>query len=224
MFNLNVSILNIKKYLSYLYPIRIKKITTDYHTLELTWHNGKLMLDSAFANYSFGNLHKVFQLAFEQSNLNVPSTGHVLLLGLGGGSVVEILEKEYGFNGVVTAIEIDKEVISLYNTVFSTNHTSLVNIIQEDAFNWVSKGDHEVRYDLIICDIFIDLEVPAFMKEISFYQKLKGMLKSGSSIYVNTIFRNGKKEIDTSLFYPTFKQIEKYEFFDLNAVFVLKTP
>ena len=165
--------MNIKKYLSYLYPIRIKKIKTAYHTLELTWNNGKLMLDSGEANYSYGNLHQVFQLAFEQSKLTIQPTGHVLLLGLGGGSVIEILEKEYAFKGNITAIEIDAEVISLYKEVFSVNHTSAVNTIKEDALDWVNNYKKGVQYDLIVCDLFIDLDVPVFIKDAAFYQKLK---------------------------------------------------
>jgi spermidine synthase len=218
-----LSILNFIKILSYLYPIRIKKIKSKYHTLELTWNNGKLMLDSAVANYSYGNLHQVFQLAFEQSKLTIKPTGHILLLGLGGGSVIEILEKEYAFKGNITAIEIDAEVISLYKEVFSASHTSTVNTIKEDALDWVNNYKKGVQYDLIVCDLFIDLDVPVFMKDAAFYQKLKMMLHAGGSIYVNTIHQKCKKAVKASLFYPTFKDIEKYEFFDLNEVFVLKT-
>lgn len=216
--------LNFKKYLSYLYPIRIKKIKSAYHTLELTWNNGRLMLDSNLANYSYGNLHRVFQMAFEQSKLTLESKSHVLLLGLGGGSIIEILEKEYNFKGIITAVEIDLEVIRLYKDNFSASHTSTVNIIEEDALDWVNGWTKSDKYDLIICDIFIDLEMPAFMQEATFYVKLKSMLNADGSIYVNTVQQELKIGVKASLFYPAFKDIEKYEFFDLNQVFVLKAP
>ncbi len=220
--NSTVYILNFNKYLSYFYPIRIKKIVSEYHTLELTWNNGKLLLDSAFANYSYGNLHKVFQMAFKQSKLVVSPTANVLLLGLGGGSIIEILEYEYSFKGQITAIEIDKTVISLYRDVFASQHNTQLNIVEQDALNWVNNPTELGKFDLIICDLFIDLEMPEFMYSSSFYQKIKNKLNEKGTVYVNTIHSSEQKKFSASFFYPTFKQIEKLSLFDLNEVYVLK--
>ena len=52
----------IKKILSYLVPIPIEIIPSNIsEQLELTWNNGKLVLDTKRTNYSYVNLQKVLR-------------------------------------------------------------------------------------------------------------------------------------------------------------------
>ena len=89
----------IKKFLSYLIPIPIEIIPSNVsEQLELTWNNGKLILDTKHTNYSYGNLQKVLRkglLKIGKENIN--QMQHILLLGVAGGSVVETLTREFKF-------------------------------------------------------------------------------------------------------------------------------
>ena len=57
----------IKQLLSYFLPIKIYETqSTVSSNLEVTWNNGKLVLDSKHTNYSYGSLEKVLRKGFQQ--------------------------------------------------------------------------------------------------------------------------------------------------------------
>jgi spermidine synthase len=52
----------IQKIVSYLYPIKVKEISSERSgSLEVTLVNGKLVIDSENANYSYGSLQQVLK-------------------------------------------------------------------------------------------------------------------------------------------------------------------
>jgi spermidine synthase len=162
----------IKKLLSFFTPIIEQKIPSQTNKqLEITWNNGRLVLDTENTNYSFGNLEKV------------------LRKGLGGGSIIHLLRKDIKFKGAITSIELDPAIIFVANEYFnlgalSENHT----IMQMDAFEYVLTT--EATFDLIVIDIFKDAEMPAFLFEKYFIDKLKSLLNLNGFIIFNTIILN----------------------------------
>ena len=57
----------LKKAFSYLWPLT-KKIKSDFSgDLEVTWLNGKKVLDTKNANYSYGALHQILDLALQKT-------------------------------------------------------------------------------------------------------------------------------------------------------------
>ena len=93
----------IKTILSYMYPTIIETregSVTPY--LEITKSNGKYVLNSHNANYSFGGLHILFDAFFKQINIKQYQIQSVLLLGMGAGSVVTLLKEKFlDFSDVV---------------------------------------------------------------------------------------------------------------------------
>jgi spermidine synthase len=69
----------VRKILSYIVPFTIRKIRSAFSgALELTIINGKKVLDSAHANYSFGTLQRV--LKFGLTKVNLSCIRNILLL------------------------------------------------------------------------------------------------------------------------------------------------
>ena len=97
----------LKKLFSYLIPITIfKQKSTLSNTLEVTWADGKLVLDSENTNYSYGNLQRILRkglikIGFEK----IKSMQSILVLGVAGGSVIRTLVDEINFEGKITGIE-----------------------------------------------------------------------------------------------------------------------
>ncbi|MCX7650720.1 MAG: hypothetical protein N2050_09235, partial [Flavobacteriales bacterium] len=83
--------------LSYLWPLSYRVPSPLSGTLELNLINGRLRLDSAEANYSYGALQRVLEEALHR--VWQPTWHKVLVLGLGGGCVVESLRRKFGFQG-----------------------------------------------------------------------------------------------------------------------------
>ncbi len=170
-----------KRLLSYLWPFT-KEVSTQINgTLELTWMNGKKVLDSQNANYSYGSLQKL--LSYGLSLIDISVNSEILLLGLGGGSIIAPLRNTFGHQGKITAVEIDEVVIEIAKNEFNITSNRNLEIICEDAFFYV---DHCVsQFEIIIIDIFIDNQVPKQFYENQFWKNLIPLLKPGGQIVFN---------------------------------------
>jgi len=125
--------------------------------LEITYVNGKKMLDSQNANYSYGSLQKVLNKGLASIDMSLVDS--TLILGLGGGSVVNSLRDKFNYHGAIQAVELDQKVIDIANVEFGHTVGDGLDIVHADAFDFLVDCDD--KYDLIVVDIFIDNEVPA---------------------------------------------------------------
>lgn len=180
--------MNFKKLLSYLWPQTIKVESDCNGILEVTYYNGKKMLDSKNANYSYGSLQKILEFGIDKVQLE--EVNSVLILGLGAGSVVTSLRNKFLYKGKITAVEFDKKVIDIAKTSFGLEENELLNIIYGDAFDFLKKNKN--TYDLIIVDLFVDQKVPK-----QFYsQEFCNYLYQSISIKGSLIFNIGIHQHD----------------------------
>ena len=155
----------IKRVLSFLLPIKIHQKKSVYSkNLEVTWNNGHLVLDSENTNYSFGSLQRVLKKGLKYIGYErIQNFNSILVLGVAGGSVIETLKKEVKFEGKITGVEIDADVIELATKYFGLGNYKNVSIVNDDAFEFVLKTKE--KYDLIVIDIFQDTTMPNFLFE-----------------------------------------------------------
>lgn len=159
-----------------------KKIQSKINgTLEITWMNGKKVLDSTQANYSYGSLQRI--LDYGLSKIYFDSKAKILVLGMGGGSVIQTLRNKYNHNGSITAIEIDPVIIELAKVEFDIIENKNLTIISDNALKFVSNTRD--TYDLIIIDLFIDLKVPADFYTISFWESVIQLIKPKGNVLFN---------------------------------------
>lgn len=168
------------KICSYIWPITTQRPTQYNGVVEVTWYKGKRMLDSHQTNYSFGNLHKVMKFALQQT---FSHQQNILLLGMGAGSVPHILSQSYDYNGRLTAVEIDPEIIQIARQDFNIDQYDFLNIVEGDAFDFVNNATQ--KYDLIIVDLFIDNVVPHRVYENAFLMQLQYILLPKGQIIIN---------------------------------------
>ena len=84
-----------KKILSYIWPVT-RKFPSEFNgTLEISYVNGKKVLDTKNANYSYGSLQKILEIGLTKVNLK--SVENLLLLGLGGGSIIQSLRETFEY-------------------------------------------------------------------------------------------------------------------------------
>lgn len=152
-----------KKILSYIWPIT-RKFPSEFNgTLEISYVNGKRVLDTKNANYSYGSLQKILEIGLTKVNLK--SVENLLLLGLGGGSIIQSLRETFEYQKNIIAVEIDPEIIKLAKDEFGISPSNTLQIVQADAFEYVKTSKN--KFQLIIIDLFIDTTVPSkfFKKE-----------------------------------------------------------
>lgn len=180
----------LKKILSYLLPINLYIVKSAVSTkLEVTWTNGELVLDSKNTNYSYGSLQRILKyglgfIGFEK----VKQMDHILVLGVAGGSVFKTLVNEIKFGGKMTGVDIDPTVIAIANEYFNLNKIPNLEIIIDDAFEFVLKTSE--KYDLIIIDVFQDTTMPNFLFESFFINRICFLLQSKGLILFNTMILN----------------------------------
>lgn len=181
-----------KKYLSYLFPVNIfVKKSAFSKTLEVTWNDGELVLDSANTNYSYGSLQRILRTGLKSIGRDrILNMENILILGVAGGSVIKILVNEIGFKGKITGVEIDKTVIDLANDYFYLNEIPNLEIVIDDASAFVQKTKD--NYDLIIIDIFQDTIMPDFLLSDDFIQNTASILNINGFILFNTMILDKK--------------------------------
>ncbi len=176
-----------KKLLSYLIPITIFKQSSNLSkSIEVTWNNGEMVLDSENTNYSYGSLQRILRKGLKHIGFNrVKKMQHILVLGVAGGSVIKTLVDEIDYKGKITGVEIDAEIIGIANAYFGLDKIQNVEIVIDDAFEFVLKTKE--KYDLIIIDIFQDITMPNFLFEHFFTDRLDFLLNSKGYVLFNTM-------------------------------------
>lgn len=185
----------IKKIFSYLFPIKIYEAKSSLNkSIEVTWTNGELVLDSENANYSYGSLQRILRLGLKNIGYEkIAPMKHILVLGVAGGSVIKTLVDEIKYKGKITGVEIDPEIIKIANTYFKLDEIENLEIVIDDAFEFVLKT--KTKYDLIIIDIFQDTTMPNFLFETFFINRVCSLLKSHGFILFNTMLLNESQNL-----------------------------
>ena len=184
--------------LSYIYPIT-KKVKSKYNgTLEITWHNGKKHLNSKNANYSYGSLQNI--LKFGLHKIDLKKCKSILILGLGGGSVIETLVNDFNYKNHITALEIDPVIIEIAKDEFNLSENKNLQIICDDALSFMKQNSK--LFDLIIIDLFIDIEVPEAFLNTSFWTDIiKSNSEKGSILFNASLHDKNDKKLPEIISY-----------------------
>lgn len=203
---------NLKRLLSYIYPIHIE--TRQSHVsgqLEVSFQNGKLVLDTALANYSYGNLHRVFQEVIKQFKFN-QARKNTLILGFGAGSIANILNQEKHLNLDIDGVELDHNVLDLYHNYFELSTTNRIELHNIDAIKYLEKCSKV--YDYIFIDVFKNLNVPEEILSLHFVKLLKKVSDSHTQIAMNSMLKDDHEFVVK--WFDSFGKSAKYKRYDLS--------
>lgn len=200
----------IKRLFSYLIPIKIYEVkSTLSKSIEVTWANGELVLDSLNTNYSYGSLQRILKVGLKNIGYNkITVMDSILVLGVAGGSVIKTLVDEVKFKGKITGVELDPEIIKVANTYFKLDQIKNLEIVIDDAFEFVIKTKD--KYDLIIIDIFQDTNMPNFLFETFFINRICYLLKSKGFVLFNTMILNETQNLRNKKYVADFN-VDKFK-------------
>lgn len=210
----------IKKLLSYFYPFKIKSIPSPLNGMfDVTWENGKKVLNTKDANYSYGSLHTIFQRALKEIKFGNKPLKNVLILGFGAGSIYKIIRKEYHLDVDIVGVEKDptyKEIIPL----FLENLTNC-NLVYGDAIDFMERN--EGKFDLILCDLFVNNEVLSQTMDYSFIRNIKKSLTVNGYYIHNTMMPSKTEERDYFMaLEQSFNEVDLKVYQYINSVFFCK--
>ncbi len=103
----------------------------------------------------------------------------VLLIGLGGGTIVRQLNMEFGDSVAIDAVEIDKDMADIAMR-FSTLHA---NVIIDDGAKYI-KGLNNL-YDIIILDAYENLSIPKQFMSPEFIEDAWHALRRNGILAIN---------------------------------------
>ncbi|MCS7084778.1 MAG: fused MFS/spermidine synthase [Bacteroidia bacterium] len=138
--------------------------------LRVTRRDGKYRLDTAKVNYSFGALHDVFVEAFESAGVDELRPQSALVLGMGAGSVVELLNRRYPPQRIV-AVELDPVVVELARRHFAIERHANLTIANECAARFLQSRAE--TFDLTVVDVFVENLVPEVCETDEFLADLR---------------------------------------------------
>jgi spermidine synthase len=160
--------------------------------------NGFIKIYRSGSHYSLriNGLHQSGQLAYRlwrTAFLRIKDckVKTVLVLGLGGGSVVDCLN-QFWPEATITGIELDPLMIKLGKQYLHLNQAKNLHIIITDAFWWIKKNSHQ--FDLIIMDLFHGRAIPPQAKTISFFRLIKNSLHPNGIFIFNHLTKFTKKQ------------------------------
>lgn len=171
--------------LSYLVPIPLKTYYSEWSgRLEINLINGQKVLDTRISNYSYGALQKTLYRGLREISFTSQAK-QVLVLGMGGGSVIQTLREKFYSTATIDAVEIDPVVIQIAREEFQMERYQPLNIIEADAYDFVFECTQ--NYDIIIVDVFLGNKIPKKITELDFYQAVLYLLKPGGSMLFNVM-------------------------------------
>lgn len=212
----------IKKIISYFYPLTLEQTASEYNRLlEVQLSKGRYMLLTENAIYSYGDLYDNYGDSFKKMELPSHENVEVLVLGLGLGSIPQMLEQVWKKNYGYTCVEIDETVIQLAEKYVLKNLKSPIDIICGDALHWVEIT--EQQFDIICVDIFVDTATPIGFRQADFLEQCYNLLAENGVLLYNCLGYDEKDCHESERFYhQTFKKgIEKTALWKLRANYML---
>lgn len=136
---------------------------------------------------------KVIQILKE----SFPQLNNVLLLGLGGGTLVHLISK--AFPGVaITSVDIDQTMVDIANNYFDLGTVPNHRVIVDDAMRVVVEPEkfdlYPQMFNALIVDIYVGEKYPDLGKSGNFISAVKNLVAPGGLVIFNRIYRESHQE------------------------------
>jgi len=214
----------LRRVFSWIWPIEVVRTQGHFGELAVRWEDGKLVLNSANGNQSFGSLHRVWQRTLKQVLQPNALPRSVLLLGYGGGSVPRILQEEWGSTAAITAIELDLRMIELARAHFGLDQYCDLNVILGDAT--IRIHALRERFDLVLVDLFDDLDLARGVDSSAFMHGLRERCDEHGVVCFNTVAFDQESEERCQAVHDhaqrVFHEVNELKLEGMNRMFILR--
>ena len=185
---------------SYFSEVPLESVdSTISHRLHVSMTRGRLQLTTDHVIYSWEDLYRNFRYASSRIDWKKFRPKNILVLGLGLGSVIQILERKVSYPLSITAVELDEGVLYLVKKYSASKFRSPVQYICADAYAFILQNTQ--KFDLILFDIFVDDYIPSQFESLAFTKKLAESLSKGGLILYNRIAMDPSQIMHNMEFY-----------------------
>lgn len=157
----------------------------------------KVIRSLAFGTYiqvegltqSGGVIRGIWKKALREVKKEKKEVKKLLVLGVGGGTVVKISKKLWP-EVEITGVDIDPEMVRLGKKYLGIEDAK---IKIAEAFDFVK--DSKQKYDLILVDTYIFDEYPKKLESKEFLENLKRILNKDGLAVFNRLYWDGKRKL-----------------------------
>jgi spermidine synthase len=160
------------------------------------------------------------QLMFA-GHLLQPEPERVLLIGLGGGSMVRFMRR-FMPEIRITALDIDPAIVALAEEYWAVAPGENLDVLTEDGFRYIGRGGEP--FDTVYLDAFLKPSMatdeegaPLAMQTVDFYRQLRDRLTEGGVLVININVTPGTDE-DLATLRTVFPQLYLFEAGNLIVV------
>ncbi len=155
--------------------------------------------------------------------LFAPTPGHVLVVGLGGGSLTKYCYHHLP-DARVTTVEIDPEVIAFADLFEVPPPSARHSVVQGDAVEYIAQTLDEA--DVVLLDGCDSRGIAPGFREASFYAEIRAHLSPSGILVMNLVGPSDERRANLRLIAPTFSHnIIVQDVSDGNqVVFAFKDP
>ena len=210
--------------ISYFRDVVLESTSSGYNReLQVVLSSGRYQLCAGNAVYSYEDKYINFRKSFGWIDWDREGVQKVLLLGLGLGSVPQMLEEVFGQHFEYHAVEIDEEVIYLANKYILHKLQSPIQIFQTDGRHFVRIT--EEKYDMVIMDIFEREKVPEIFEEEDFLEDLSQCLNEKGFILYNRLNITEQDMEDTMYYFEKVfrKKFPEAQCMEVESNFILSS-
>jgi len=191
----------VSRLLSYIIPQKLAEFSTIYNThIRVNDEYGmkKLLVNGSVQSGRY--IQSLWKGAFKKFNTSNFQLKNILILGVGGGTVIELLHTQFPY-AQITGVDVDPVIIDIAKKYFLQGDISYIHFVTGDAIKYVQENN--LKYDCIIVDIFVGNAVPDFVKTKTFLSDCKKKLTKKSSLCINYLqdreYKKKSEEFDQVL-------------------------
>jgi len=128
---------------------------------------------------------------------NIPDLKNIMVLGLGGGTVQQLLSRKFP-GTYITSVEIDNTMVDIAKKYFDLDSIPNHKVIVEDACRVVVTptdfGANKNSFEAVVVDIYIGDKYPELGKSGNFVSALRNLLLPGGLVVFNRIYTKHHQE------------------------------
>ncbi len=175
----------------WLVPVVVETFDSNYnHDVQLVKYMGNLRLDMGGLTQSGDIITSIWKKAIKTHLAPDFHPQNILVLGLGGGSVIHLLQRLYP-DSAITAVEIDPVVINIAKKYFFLDQVKNLTVIRGDAVQYIQHLPQDNYFDLVLVDCYLGHQIPKELSSVRFIKKVK---KHCQFLLINRIFWDKYKQ------------------------------
>lgn len=137
-------------------------------------------------------VRKVWNSGVSKAAKEMPTPKDVLILGLGGGSAVEVVAKHWN-QAKIIGLDIDPKMVEMGKKYLGLGKFEQLKVVIADAKAW-TKGQKAHKYDAVLVDLFKGVNIPEFFTSEKFIKEVKRLVKDDGVALFNHLYSNLEKE------------------------------